>query len=145
YTTGRRDFPSHGPDLNTSSSSSSGPSAASSLPLPAPLEPIRHLVVSSPPVAEYYPTLRGGQTTYHGPGQLVAYTILDLRRLHIGPRAHIRLLEESVIDVLRCYGVRGMVGTDPGVWIAASCGSHSSSLGGVERVDDIRDTQLPKK
>ncbi|PWY79469.1 lipoyltransferase [Aspergillus sclerotioniger CBS 115572] len=116
YTTGRRDLP----PSNTSHPSNNG-----NLSLPPSLEPIRSLLIpprttSSPPatkVAEYHPTLRGGQTTYHGPGQMVAYTILDLRRLGLTPRCHIRLLENSVIEVLKGYGVRGMVTEDPGVWV----------------------------
>jgi lipoyl(octanoyl) transferase len=56
YATGRRDFPNPLPDLNTGSSGNT----ASFLPLPTSLEPIRHLLLSSQPVAEYYPTLRGG-------------------------------------------------------------------------------------
>jgi Lipoate-protein ligase B len=67
--------------------------------------------------AEYVPTLRGGQTTYHGPGQMVAYTILDLKRLGLTPRCHIRVLENSVIDLLKRYGVKGFVTEDPGVWV----------------------------
>ncbi|KAI9370730.1 putative pyridoxamine phosphate oxidase [Aspergillus egyptiacus] len=112
YTTGRRDLP----PSNTTPSQKT-------LSLPPSLEPIRSLLTPSdngPPVAEYHPTLRGGQTTYHGPGQMVAYTILDLRRLGLTPRCHIRLLENSVLDVLRGYGVQGIVTEDPGVWVPSS-------------------------
>jgi lipoyl(octanoyl) transferase len=48
---------------------------------------------------------------------MVAYTILDLRRLGLTPRCHIRLLENSVLDVLAGYGVNGTVTEDPGVWV----------------------------
>ncbi|PCG99007.1 Biotin/lipoate A/B protein ligase [Penicillium occitanis (nom. inval.)] len=130
YTTGRRDLP----PSNTSSPSDPVPSPE--LSLPPSLEPIRHLL--DPTIhskagaaaageggggggggrkAEYHPTLRGGQTTYHGPGQLVAYTILDLRRLGLSPRCHISLLEKSVIDLLGQYGVTGFTTKDPGVWV----------------------------
>lgn len=44
---------------------------------------------------------RGGQVTYHGPGQLIAYLLLDLRRLEIGPRELVRRIEEAVIALLR--------------------------------------------
>ena len=44
---------------------------------------------------------RGGQVTFHGPGQLVAYTLVDLRRARIGVRDFVHLLEESVIALLR--------------------------------------------
>ncbi|KAF3482367.1 octanoyltransferase [Arthroderma uncinatum] len=123
YTTGRRDLPaSCSPNDQQLSSSAAN---ASNLVLPTPLEPIRHILTpnSSPTnaserLAEFHPTLRGGQTTYHGPGQLVIYTILDLRALRIGPRAHIRLLEDSVLDVLKGFGVKGGITTeDPGVWV----------------------------
>jgi lipoyl(octanoyl) transferase len=48
---------------------------------------------------------RGGQITYHGPGQLVMYTLLDLRRLRIGVRHLVRRLEQSVIELLMPYGI----------------------------------------
>ncbi|KAK2836999.1 hypothetical protein FQN49_006512 [Arthroderma sp. PD_2] len=123
YTTGRRDLPATCSPNDPQSSSSAA--NASNLVLPTPLEPIRHMLTpsSSPTnaadrLAEFHPTLRGGQTTYHGPGQLVIYTILDLRALKIGPRAHIRLLEDSVLDVLKGFGVKGgMTTEDPGVWV----------------------------
>ena len=50
---------------------------------------------------------RGGQVTYHGPGQAVAYVMLDLRRLGIGARELVRRLEASAIDVLAGYGLEG--------------------------------------
>lgn len=54
------------------------------------------------PVVE---TDRGGQVTYHGPGQLVVYTLLDVRRLGIGPRELVRRLEQGVIDYLDGVGI----------------------------------------
>ncbi len=48
---------------------------------------------------------RGGQITYHGPGQIVAYTLLDLRRLGMGVRPLVRRLEQSVIDLLAQYDI----------------------------------------
>ncbi|CAG8893968.1 unnamed protein product [Penicillium nalgiovense] len=82
---------------------------------------------TKPAKAEYHPTLRGGQTTYHGPGQMVAYTILDLKRLGLTPRCHIRVLENSVIDLLKSYGVEGFTTEDPGVWVNPVSGSGSGS------------------
>ncbi|EYE96160.1 lipoyl(octanoyl) transferase LIP2 [Aspergillus ruber CBS 135680] len=107
YTTGRRDLP----PSNTASTKA--------LSLPPGLEPIRSLLVPDG-YAEYHPTLRGGQTTYHGPGQMVAYTILDLKRLGLTPRCHIRVLENSVVDVLGRYRIPGAITEDPGVWVPSS-------------------------
>ncbi len=61
---------------------------------------------------------RGGQVTYHGPGQLVMYVLLDLRRRRLGVRALVSLLEQTVIDLLAGYGVRGAARPDaPGVYV----------------------------
>lgn len=49
---------------------------------------------------------RGGQVTYHGPGQLVVYTLLDLRRLGIGPRGLVERLETAIIACLDDYGIQ---------------------------------------
>src|SRR5690349_23646377 len=51
------------------------------------------------------PVDRGGQVTYHGPGQLVAYPLLDLRRLGIGVRELVNRIEQSVIDTLATWGI----------------------------------------
>lgn len=48
---------------------------------------------------------RGGQITYHGPGQLIAYVLLDLVRLNLGVRTLVCYLEQTVIDLLHDYGV----------------------------------------
>ena len=48
---------------------------------------------------------RGGQVTYHGPGQLVIYTLLDTQRLRIGPRELVRRLEQGVIDALAALNI----------------------------------------
>jgi lipoyl(octanoyl) transferase len=50
-------------------------------------------------------TDRGGQVTYHGPGQLVAYALLDLARRRLGVRALVNLLEDAVIATLARYGI----------------------------------------
>lgn len=60
---------------------------------------------------------RGGDVTFHGPGQLVAYPILDLRARHLLPGDYVRLLESVVIDVLAGFGVTGeRLPGRPGVW-----------------------------
>ena len=50
---------------------------------------------------------RGGQVTYHGPGQIVAYPLVDLKRLGVGVREFVRRIEQAIIDVLFLYGVSG--------------------------------------
>lgn len=63
--------------------------------------------VHSPGDIAVIKTDRGGQVTYHGPGQLVVYTLLDLRRLQISPRSLVQRLEQAVIDLLGELGIRG--------------------------------------
>lgn len=64
-------------------------------------------------------TDRGGQVTYHGPGQLVVYLLADLKRLHQGPRQLISLLENAMIDVLNQYGITASARRDaPGAYVA---------------------------
>ncbi|KAH0534160.1 hypothetical protein FGG08_007251 [Glutinoglossum americanum] len=96
YTTGRRDLPS--------------PSA----------EQVARLRATG---ADFYPASRGGLTTFHGPGQLVAYPVLDLRRHFpagrgIGAREYVALLERTVRVTLDRYGVPSMTLCEaPGVWV----------------------------
>jgi lipoyl(octanoyl) transferase len=61
---------------------------------------------------------RGGQVTYHGPGQLVAYVLLDLRRLALTPRKLVQALEDAVIETVAGYGVEAAARRDaPGVYV----------------------------
>lgn len=61
---------------------------------------------------------RGGQVTYHGPGQLVAYTLLDLKRLDLGVRQLVTHIENCVIDLLAGYGIIACARADaPGVYV----------------------------
>jgi lipoyl(octanoyl) transferase len=61
---------------------------------------------------------RGGQITYHGPGQLIAYVLLDLKRRNLGVRALVRQLEAAVINLLADYGIAARYrGDAPGVYI----------------------------
>ncbi len=63
---------------------------------------------------------RGGDITYHGPGQLIAYPIIDLQSHGLGVKGYIDLLEESVIGLLAEYGVKGeRVKGATGVWLGA--------------------------
>jgi len=61
---------------------------------------------------------RGGQVTYHGPGQIVAYPLIDIKRLQMGVRALVTGIEQTIIDVLKSYTVdaQTMKGA-PGVYI----------------------------
>jgi len=64
---------------------------------------------------------RGGQVTYHGPGQLVAYALLDLRRAGYGVKELVRRLEQSVIDLLAGYRVEGARQAGmPGVYVGGA-------------------------
>ena len=64
-------------------------------------------------------TDRGGQVTFHGPGQVVAYVLVDLRRRGIGVKELVRRLEQSVLDVLEAHGIAGeRVAGRPGVYVA---------------------------
>ncbi|EEZ3329133.1 lipoyl(octanoyl) transferase LipB [Pseudomonas pseudonitroreducens] len=70
---------------------------------------------------------RGGQVTYHGPGQLVAYLMLDVRRSGIGVRDLVSRIEQSLIGLLDSYGVTAVSKPDaPGVYVD---GAKIASLG----------------
>ncbi|KAI8937763.1 hypothetical protein NX059_005463 [Plenodomus lindquistii] len=66
--------------------------------------------------AEFVEALRGGQTTFHGPGQLVAYPIIDLRTHKLTPRTYVCLLEKSLIATCANYGIKAMTTENTGVW-----------------------------
>ena len=70
---------------------------------------------------------RGGQITYHGPGQIVAYTLLDLRRLNLTVRKAVRLLEQTTINLLSSLGIVAFGdNARPGVYVN---GKKIASLG----------------
>ncbi|HLQ86714.1 MAG TPA: lipoyl(octanoyl) transferase LipB [Salinisphaeraceae bacterium] len=61
---------------------------------------------------------RGGQVTYHGPGQIMLYTLLDLKRLGLGVRSLVSALEQTVIRTLANYGIRAHARREaPGVYV----------------------------
>lgn len=65
------------------------------------------------------PTDRGGQVTYHGPGQIVIYVLVDIRRRRIGVRRLVTLLEQAVVDTLADFGIAAYPRPDaPGVYVA---------------------------
>lgn len=60
---------------------------------------------------------RGGQVTYHGPGQQVAYFMIDLRRKNMGPRDLVSGIENAIVDMLALYGIEAYPRSDaPGVY-----------------------------
>ena len=70
---------------------------------------------------------RGGQVTYHGPGQWVLYLLVDLRRHALGVRALVDLIEHSLIELLTEYGIEAAARPDaPGVYVA---GDKIAALG----------------
>lgn len=80
---------------------------------------------------------RGGQVTYHGPGQLVCYLLLDARRLGYGVRELVRRIEASVIALLRGYGIEahreaGM----PGVYVNVGA-AHGNTGGELAKISAI--------
>jgi lipoyl(octanoyl) transferase len=79
----------------------------------------------------FYPTDRGGDVTYHGPGQLVGYPILDLREWSRDVGAYVRALEQAIIDTLADFGIAaGRIPKLTGVWVGeqkiAAIGVHIS-------------------
>ena len=78
-------------------------------------DPSHVLAAGDIPVVQ---TDRGGQVTYHGPGQLVVYPLVDIRRLGIGVRDLVMQLEHSVIDLVAPFGVHALGRRDaPGVYV----------------------------
>jgi lipoyl(octanoyl) transferase len=83
-----------------------------------------------------FKTGRGGQYTYHGPGQRVAYVMLDLRRRRPDLRAYVASLEAWLIETLAAFGVRGETRADRvGVWVARP--GKPSGLSGEPAEDKI--------
>lgn len=68
--------------------------------------------------ASYYPINRGGDITYHGPGQLVVYPVIDLENFFTDIHKYMRLLEESVIQTLKEFSIEsGRISGLTGVWL----------------------------
>ena len=72
--------------------------------------------------AEFFHIDRGGDITFHGPGQLVCYPIIDLDAIGIGIRRYIDILEQSVIDLAKEYGIEAHRSEGAsGVWVTQGC------------------------
>jgi len=82
-------------------------------------------------ICEIIPTQRGGDVTYHGPGQLVAYPIINLKKRKIGVKSYVSMIEKLISNILFDYGLKPHVPIkETGVWIddrkIASIGIHVS-------------------
>ena len=76
---------------------------------------------------------RGGDITYHGPGQLTVYPIIDMTRYKLGVKSYINLLEEAVIQTVKEYGIEGKrIEGATGVWIKDEKGERKISAIGVK-------------
>jgi lipoyl(octanoyl) transferase len=83
---------------------------------------------------------RGGQVTYHGPGQVVAYPLVDLRRLRIYVKEYVYRLEHAVLGVLQEHGVTGhRVAGAPGVYVRLDDPfGHAALAGPTPAADPFR-------
>lgn len=88
-------------------------------------------------------TDRGGQVTYHGPGQVVAYPLVDLQRQRIYVKEFVYRLEQAVLKTLECFGVTGhRVAGAPGIYVnladpfghAALTGPHQDPFSGLGKI-----------
>ncbi len=80
-------------------------------------------------------TDRGGQVTYHGPGQVVAYPLVDLRRLGIYVKELVFRIEQAVIQVLDSYGVDGRrVRGAPGIYVPFAGAPRSGEFAGLAKI-----------
>lgn len=70
--------------------------------------------------AEFYKTSRGGDITYHGPGQLTGYPIFDLKSLNLNVKEYVHAIEQCIIDCIANYGLEGSrIEKASGVWLGA--------------------------
>lgn len=79
--------------------------------------------------AQFYRTNRGGDITYHGPGQIVGYPIFDLEEIGIGLREYIHRLEEAIILTVAAFGINASRLKDAtGVWLDAEQGKRPRKI-----------------
>ncbi len=80
---------------------------------------------------------RGGQVTYHGPGQVVAYPLLDLRRAGIYVKEYVYRLERAVLNVLQAHGITGhRVSGAPGIYVRLADPRRHAALTGPAAAED---------
>ncbi len=73
---------------------------------------------------------RGGQATYHGPGQAVVYPVVDIGALRLGAKAWVAILEDALVATLAGYGIEGRLECkSPGVWTATAEPAKIASIG----------------
>lgn len=82
--------------------------------------------------AEFHKTNRGGLITFHGPGQLVCYPILNLRDFGCTVKKYVCLLEKTIIEVCRKYEIKAATTEDTGIWVGnrkiCAIGIHASRI-----------------
>ena len=82
-------------------------------------------------------TDRGGDITYHGPGQLVVYPILDLNVLNLRLHSYLRFLEQVVIDTIKKFGVEGQRDSEAtGVWVGGESIGEGIEASGQQGIKD---------
>ncbi|RLD42113.1 MAG: lipoate--protein ligase [Bacteroidetes bacterium] len=82
--------------------------------------------------AKFYKTNRGGDITYHGPGQIVGYPIIDLEAFGLGIRTYIEKLEESIIKNIARYGIEGKrLDGATGVWLDIDKAGKTRKIGAI--------------
>jgi lipoyl(octanoyl) transferase len=88
--------------------------------------------------ADFYRINRGGDVTFHGPGQLVAYPILDLDAWQIGLAEYVRMLEEVIIQSLKDFGLKGeRIENAAGIWLRGSAGDRKIAAIGIKSSRNI--------
>ena len=97
-------------------------------------------VLFNPPGPQYIPVVqsnRGGQVTYHGPGQVVAYPLIDLKRQGIYVKEYVFRAEQALIKTLEALGVTGhRVAGAPGIYVKLDDPFGHSALSGPMPADD---------
>jgi lipoyl(octanoyl) transferase len=83
--------------------------------------------------AEFYRVNRGGDVTFHGPGQMLAYPILDLETLHIGLAQYVHMLEEVIIETLKHFDLKGeRIEDAAGIWLRGAGGDRKIAAIGIK-------------